>query len=255
MMSLATVKKLRGDYSSAEILYRRVLAIQIKRLGDSHPRLAMTMTNLGSLLLSQGHFGEAEALLKQALAIYRASLGSDPLKTATAAYQLARVYQYSGRHRQSIESHQFALEIRQAKLGPLNSDVAVSLNSISKSYRALAELDLAEEYARQAEAILRSATDGEHRNLVNTLSNLAGILACMWKVADTPTALLMTRFYENLAGAYEGSRGGLAGESMSKASALREAKLWLRNHQDELGDTPWSHPRHWAAFILIGDPD
>jgi CHAT domain-containing protein len=103
--------------------------------------------------------------------------------------------------------------------------------------------------------------------------------------ANSTTALLMTRFYQNLLG----KRDGLAGP-LPKAEALREAKRWLRGlrraevervaqqlAKGELrtseekakapaspakaapavpaGDRPFAHPRYWAAFILIGDPE
>jgi CHAT domain-containing protein len=45
----------------------------------------------------------------------------------------------------------------------------------------------------------------------------------LWKVDDTATALLMTRFYQNLLG----KRPGLE-KPMPKAQALNEAKKWLR---------------------------
>ncbi|MCE9531629.1 MAG: CHAT domain-containing protein [Planctomycetes bacterium] len=110
----------------------------------------------------------------------------------------------------------------------------------------------------------------------------------LWKVDDTATALLMNRFYQNLLG----KRDGLT-KPMPKAEALREAKNWLRNLSSEdaltltatmtngvaRGDRgkevalklvvpkevktdqpakdskPFSHPKFWAAFILIGDPN
>ena len=50
----------------------------------------------------------------------------------------------------------------------------------------------------------------------------------LWKVDDAATALLMSRFYENLLG----KREGLA-KPMGKAAALDEAKRWLRNLSGE----------------------
>jgi tetratricopeptide (TPR) repeat protein len=109
------------------------------------------------------------------------------------------------------------------------------------------------------------------------------LLLSLWKVDDTATALLMTRFYQNLLGKRDGLHAPLL-----KAEALREAKAWLRTlpraeaealagrlaqgsvrAKEEpkdpasppvlpplpAGGTPFAHPRSWAAFILIGDPD
>jgi CHAT domain-containing protein len=117
------------------------------------------------------------------------------------------------------------------------------------------------------------------------LSGSRSVCLSLWKVDDTATALLMDRFYQNLLG----QRADLK-KPMSKAAALAEAKVWLRNlTQDEAiqrtaGLTngvargkgrpalpllpevprptettkdarPYSHPYYWAAFVLIGDSD
>jgi CHAT domain-containing protein len=105
------------------------------------------------------------------------------------------------------------------------------------------------------------------------------LLLSLWKVDDAATALLMTRFYENLLGQREGLQAPLG-----RAEALREAKGWLRGlrrsqvealavqlTKGELRGTvaalkplakpadneerPYAHPNYWSAFILVGDPE
>ncbi len=71
------------------------------------------------------------------------------------------------------------------------------------------------------------------------------LIVSLWKVEDRASAMLMKRFYENLVG----ERGE---ELREKAQALREAKNWLRIYTDVSGETPYSHPYYWAAFVLIG---
>lgn len=61
------------------------------------------------------------------------------------------------------------------------------------------------------------------------------VLASLWGVNDASTAELMTSFYAAL-------RSG-----RSKDEALRDAQLRL------LRGRRWRHPRHWAAFQLMGD--
>jgi CHAT domain-containing protein len=116
------------------------------------------------------------------------------------------------------------------------------------------------------------------------LAGSRSVCLSLWQVDDTATALLMDRFYRNLLG-----KRGDGAKAMGKAAALREAKEWLRNvpaseglarlgeitkgvvrgerpareemravpkPKDTTGDYKrYAHPRYWAAFILIGDPE
>jgi tetratricopeptide (TPR) repeat protein len=109
------------------------------------------------------------------------------------------------------------------------------------------------------------------------------LVLSQWKVDDKATALLMTRFYQDLLG----QRPGLS-RPLPKAAALDEAKRWLRElTADQVGGElaaldrgtvrplakidgpapraassppppagvrPYAHPYYWASFILIGDP-
>jgi tetratricopeptide (TPR) repeat protein len=116
------------------------------------------------------------------------------------------------------------------------------------------------------------------------LAGSRSVCLTLWQVDDTATALMMDRFYRNLLGRQEdGAR------PLPKAEALHEAKQWLRTLTatealERLGTItqgvvrgerpakeemkalpvpkdaakdyrPYAHPRYWAAFILIGDPE
>jgi tetratricopeptide (TPR) repeat protein len=116
------------------------------------------------------------------------------------------------------------------------------------------------------------------------LAGSRSVCLTLWQVDDTATALLMDRFYRNLLGKREDGA-----KPLPKAEALREAKQWLRSltaaealnrlgvltrgvvrgerpARDEMRGVPrpkdsakdyrpYAHPRYWAAFILIGDPE
>jgi tetratricopeptide (TPR) repeat protein len=106
------------------------------------------------------------------------------------------------------------------------------------------------------------------------------LVLSQWKVNDKVTALLMTRFYQNLLG----RRAGLS-RPLPRAAALDEAKRWLRDLTPEeiggelaaqargpvrpladgsgaaspssrtAGLRPYAHPYYWASFVLVGNPD
>ena len=62
------------------------------------------------------------------------------------------------------------------------------------------------------------------------------IVASLWKVDDTATAELMSRFYR-----------AMLKQNQSPSTALRTA-------QNELMSIPrFAHPRHWAGFTLTGE--
>jgi CHAT domain-containing protein/tetratricopeptide repeat protein len=99
------------------------------------------------------------------------------------------------------------------------------------------------------------------------------LVLSLWKVDDDATALLMTRFYQDLLG----TRAGLK-SPLRKAEALAESKarLWGAG-PEEVGEAlaalprglivrreavapkpaarPYEDPTYWAGFILIGSPD
>lgn len=103
------------------------------------------------------------------------------------------------------------------------------------------------------------------------------VVASLWEVDDTATALLMSRLYENVLGSFESPRTASGktfapGQPLPKAEALREAKQWLRHlsksDADKLvqnalgekaqapkGDRPFADPYYWAAFVLVGNGD
>jgi len=108
-------------------------------------------------------------------------------------------------------------------------DLDADLVTLSACQTGLGRETPGEGYVGLAQAFLRAGA--------------RSLLVSLWRVEDEATALLMTRFYENLAG----SRG----EPMSKARALQEAKHWLRSQ----AQPSFPHPCSWAGFILIGDPE
>ena len=76
------------------------------------------------------------------------------------------------------------------------------------------------------------------------------LLVSLWDVDDVATALLMERFYSNLAGADPSSPH----VPSSRARALQEARRWVRLWRGPDGTNPFGHPAYWAGIVLVGDP-
>ena len=77
LLGLGNVYTEQGNYSQAEPLYRRALAILEKALGPEHPNVAASLNNLAELFRDQGKYVEAEPLYRRALAIWEKALGPE----------------------------------------------------------------------------------------------------------------------------------------------------------------------------------
>lgn len=97
---------------------------------------------------------------------------------------------------------------------------------------------------------------GEFLGLVPALfgAGAQSVVGSQWPVQDRATSLFMTRFYENLLGAHVDKRGGLPPHPCAADSALREAKIWLRDYREPSGARPFEHPVYWSGYVLVGFP-
>lgn len=68
-------------------------------------------------------------------------------------------------------------------------------------------------------------------------SGARNLTVSLWNVNDASTSALMKAFYENL------------NKGLSKAEALRQAKLTLLDRKESV----WHAPYYWAAFVLVGE--
>jgi tetratricopeptide (TPR) repeat protein len=189
-----------------------------------------------------------------------------------------------------------ALELARDRLPPPEEQARLTAAGKKPPTGRLSVETIAKEWELDADLVVLSACqtalgpDGGGEGLLGFSQVLLGkgarsLVLSLWRVDDTATALLMTRFYANLLGKREGLKGPLP-----KAEALAEAKQWLRTRPraevEKLASrlaegevrgpqepkpprpqpalpkragppdaAPFAHPYYWAAFILIGDPD
>ena len=130
----------------------------------------------------------------------------------------------------------------------LNSGIALAASPTNKgnekSYGLLTAGEILD-LKLKAELVVLSACDtgrgritgdgviGLSRSLIS--AGTPSVLVSLWSVPDSPTALLMTDFYQNLS------------KNPDKAQALRQAMLTrMKQHPN---------PRDWAAFTLIGEAE
>ena len=87
----------RANYTQAEPLYRRALAIDEASFGLNHPNVARDLNNLAQLLKDTNRLSDAEPLMRRALAIDEASFGADHPRVASDLNNLATLLQDTNR--------------------------------------------------------------------------------------------------------------------------------------------------------------
>ena len=83
--------KAQGDLPAARGLLEQALASGLENLGEDHPEVAISRSNLALVLKNQGDLPAARELLKQALASGLENLGEDHPKVAISRSNLALV--------------------------------------------------------------------------------------------------------------------------------------------------------------------
>ena len=74
---LADLRREKDELDEAERLYRESAALWTRLLGESQPRLGVTLHNLGVVYLTQERLAEARDSLERALVIFESSMGHD----------------------------------------------------------------------------------------------------------------------------------------------------------------------------------
>ena len=151
-----------GSYAEALEHYRVAAALRERYLGPNHPRLAPTLTSLGSALSNLGRHDEALVVLGRALEINEAVYGSEHPNLAVTLNNIAYAQEGLGRFSEALETHERALAVIRATWGRDHPQTAYAhLNRVS-IYRKLERWDLGLEEALAAERILREAFGVDH---------------------------------------------------------------------------------------------
>ena len=72
--NLASLYNDQGDYTKAEPLYKRSLAIREKALGSDHPDVAISLNNLAMFYINQGDYAKGRSFYERLLVIKEKTL-------------------------------------------------------------------------------------------------------------------------------------------------------------------------------------
>jgi eukaryotic-like serine/threonine-protein kinase len=169
---LSRVHKSLGMYPEAHELAERSLAIRRETHGSEHALTAVSLNQLGDVLMLKGRFAEAEASHRQALAIQRRLFGNDHPSVAASLNYLGEVLRHRGSYAEAETFHRQALAMRRALLGDDHPDVATTLNDLAEVLRRQDRFYDAVQHHRQALAMRRAVYGDIHPAVAASLTNL-----------------------------------------------------------------------------------
>jgi serine/threonine protein kinase/tetratricopeptide (TPR) repeat protein len=164
-----------GRLEPAEPLLVEALATRRRLLGESHPDVAESLSDLGDLKLDQSDFKEAERLYREALRVHR-QLPRAELQVAEDLNGLASALYFAGDYDAAEPVQREALDLYRALTNEQTTKLSDYLNNLALVLEAKGELDEAESLYRRSLEIDRKTRGLEHPDVATTMSNLGLLL-------------------------------------------------------------------------------
>jgi len=163
----------RAQYTEAEPLLRRALAISEKALGAEHWHTASILNNLAQIYFNQGRYHETEPLLRRVLAISEKASGPEHTNTASILNNLALLYYNQGHYSEAEPVYRRVLAISEKASGPEHPRTATSLSNLGHLYCVEGRYREAEPLLLRALAIQEKELGHEHPSTASSLNLLA----------------------------------------------------------------------------------
>ncbi|KAL1640170.1 hypothetical protein SLS61_010263, partial [Didymella pomorum] len=168
--------ELMGDYREAGQVGRRaVVASEV--LGREHPDALTSISQLGSVLVSQGKYDEAEVMHRQALEGREKALGQKHLSTLISANNLGLVLERQGKYEEAEAMHRRALKGNEKMLGLEHRETLISVSHIGSVLSRQCKYEEAEAMFRRALQGLQNMLGPEHPDTFASVSNLGWMLS------------------------------------------------------------------------------
>ena len=170
----------RGDLSSAEEQYSRVLTNVRKHGKRDDIDMAVTLRNLGTLQWKMGNYPSSIRCLEESLRIYMIEYGGDDEneKIAESLHNLGLARFLNNELDQSQGVLEKALVVRKKIFGDFNVEVARTLDALGKVYLAKGYFSLAMNSHFEALNIKNEILGKENQSSVISLMNLAHVYRC-----------------------------------------------------------------------------
>jgi tetratricopeptide (TPR) repeat protein len=168
-----------GDFRSSKGILQQALLSALQNLGEDHPSVARSRSNLALVLQDLGELELARELLEQALSSDLQNLGEDHPRVATRRSNLALVLQDLGELEPARELLEQALSSDLQNYGEDHPSVATIRSNLAVVLKGLGELEPARELLEQALSSALQNLGEEHPSVATRRSRLAGVLQAL----------------------------------------------------------------------------
>jgi len=230
----------KADYDRAEQLLLESMAMKRKLLGDKHPEIATSLSNIADVLHNKGDLAGAEKDYLQSLAIYRELLGNEHPYVARTLNNLAFVYYDKGDVRAALQTERESLAIYRKNFPGDNPDVARVENRLGYWLIETGQYAAAEGRLNEALAMRIRLFGKSHPEVASSLIHVAILDVAIHKYPDAILAahtageiftktLSATSWETAVANSVEGAARGDMGEYAGAEAELLRGYAILKN--------------------------
>ena len=169
----AEARRIAGDFSSAERIYRRVIEVREQVYGPRHPDYAEALASLGMLYHDMDRDDESLALLTESAELVNVSLGALHPKYADQLMKLSVVTSSLGRHHDALALLEQCEEIRDRTSGPQTAAYGEVLQHFGDVFVLAKDFDSAVDHYRHAADVFERSLGPENLLTTRTLDGLA----------------------------------------------------------------------------------
>lgn len=176
LSELADLYERGGSYAKAELVLKRVLAVQ-DLWGPKNVMRARTLQRLGVVYTGLGRYEEAETLLKQVRETNEAAFGEKFIGNARCIQDQARLKQAMEKYVEAEVLYRRALGMIEKARGPTHPDTGFYLNNLGTLFSAMGDYEKAQPLYQRAIDNLTKAYGPKDPDVQICLRNLAAAQA------------------------------------------------------------------------------
>jgi CHAT domain-containing protein/tetratricopeptide (TPR) repeat protein len=179
-----TTQLRRHKYAAAEDLFREVLQLRRRVLGEDHPDTAQGYNYLAFVLDEQGKYADARPLFNKALAIQRKVLGEEHPETAAIYNNLAYNLTAQAKYADAQVFFEKALAIQRKMLGEEHPNTIRTTNNLAVNLDEQGKYIQAQPLFEKVLAVRRRTLGDKDPGVASVCNNLAYNLGAQGKYAQ-----------------------------------------------------------------------